>query len=118
MVAQEMCLGGQHYPLINSFLLLYMSRSPVLQGQKWPVLPVYTYKEVPVSCSLLTVISYIQKDIFLIIVRPTIVYTIKLIVFVVFSNVVRRKIFVVAGSSRLENVAVSLQEEIESVTDN
>ena len=70
------------------------------------------------SCSLLTVISYIQKDIFLIIVRPTIVYTIKLIVIVVFSNVVRRKIFVVAWSSRLENVAVSLQEEIESVTDN
>ena len=59
----------------------------------------------------------INKDIFSIIVRP-IVYNIKLIVIVVFSNVVRRKIFVVAGSSRLENVAVSLQEEIESVTDN
>ena len=59
----------------------------------------------------------INKDIFSIIVRP-IVYNIKLIVIVVFSNVERRKIFVVAGCSRLENVAVSLQEEIESVTDN
>ena len=42
----------------------------------------------------------------------------KFIVIVVFSNVERRKIFVVAGCSRLENVAAPLQEEIESVTDN
>ena len=39
MVAQEMGLGEQHYLMII-FLLLYISRSLVLQGQKWPVLSV------------------------------------------------------------------------------